>query len=130
MSRIQAVQEIYQAFGRGDVPAILDRLRDDVEWEPELEHYGVPWLKPGRGKQHVGSFFQTIGEQLTFEAFEPLNLLEGGDQVAAVIRVRGHASGRRIDGLELHLWTFDAAGKVSALRHFLDTHQHVLAAVG
>ncbi len=27
---VQLIQELYAAFGRGDVPAILDQLTDDV----------------------------------------------------------------------------------------------------
>jgi uncharacterized protein len=26
------VQQGYEAFGRGDIPAVLDLLTDDVEW--------------------------------------------------------------------------------------------------
>ena len=29
------VQELYAAFGRGDIPAILAKLADDVVWESE-----------------------------------------------------------------------------------------------
>jgi uncharacterized protein len=29
---VQLVQEIYAAFGRGDIPAALDALAHDVEW--------------------------------------------------------------------------------------------------
>ena len=38
MSNLQTVQDIYAAFGRGDIPAILDELADDVRWDhlPEL----------------------------------------------------------------------------------------------
>jgi ketosteroid isomerase-like protein len=36
------VQEIYEAFGRGDVPAILDRLTDDIAWDLDAPGYGVP----------------------------------------------------------------------------------------
>ena len=32
---VSTVQEIYSAFGQGDVPAILARLADDVVWETE-----------------------------------------------------------------------------------------------
>jgi ketosteroid isomerase-like protein len=32
---IATVQEIYAAFGRGDIPAILDRLAEDIDWEPD-----------------------------------------------------------------------------------------------
>ena len=29
---VEVVRELYVAFGRGDVPAILDGLTDDVVW--------------------------------------------------------------------------------------------------
>ena len=35
MSNTDTVREIYEAFGRGDVAAILDRLDDAVEWETQ-----------------------------------------------------------------------------------------------
>jgi len=31
-SPVQIVQALYGAFGRGDVPALLTMLSDDVEW--------------------------------------------------------------------------------------------------
>lgn len=31
---------------------------------------------------------------------------------------------------ELHLWTFDAAGKVVRMRHYVDTAKHIRAARG
>lgn len=32
MTPIERVQQIHAAFGRGDIPAILAALADDVEW--------------------------------------------------------------------------------------------------
>ena len=32
MSPIETVQKMYAAFGKGEVPAILACLADDVEW--------------------------------------------------------------------------------------------------
>jgi hypothetical protein len=37
------VQAIYQAFGRGDVATILDRLDDAVEWETAAPVSDVPF---------------------------------------------------------------------------------------
>jgi ketosteroid isomerase-like protein len=37
MSNMQTVIEIYEAFGRGDLPTVLSKLSDSVEWE-----YGEP----------------------------------------------------------------------------------------
>ncbi len=58
-----------------------------------------------------------------------MSLLEGDHEVAAVIRVemRSQRTDRAVRDLEMHLWTFDDSGRVTRLRHFLDTHQHVEA---
>jgi ketosteroid isomerase-like protein len=47
MGNLEVVQEIYEAFGRGDVPAILDHLADDVGWDLDAPGYGVPIFEPG-----------------------------------------------------------------------------------
>ena len=36
MSNVETVKEIYAAFGRGDIRAILDTLDDNVEWDVEV----------------------------------------------------------------------------------------------
>ena len=50
--------------------------------------------------------------------------------VAAVIDVEivMRASGYVIADQEIHLWTFDEAGLVSAFRHVVDTAKHIEAA--
>lgn len=130
MSHIRTVQAIYAAFARGDIPAVLDALDDNVAWEPGLVDQGIPWLKPGQGKAHAAAFFQTVGANLAFSKFEPVALMENDDQVAAVLSIEATVipTGRRIvDTAEVHLWTFNRAGKVSALRHAVDTAQHLAA---
>ena len=41
MSNLATVQSIYEAFGKGDVPSILDTLADDVEWESWSDNSAV-----------------------------------------------------------------------------------------
>lgn len=129
MSNIATVHAIYGAFATGDIPAILSYLAEDVAWEPDSVDHGIPWLRPGRGKPHVAAFFEAVGAGLEMQRFEPLNFLEGGNQVAAVINVTAvaKATGKTVTDVELHLWTFGSDGKVTALRHFLDTAQHAAA---
>lgn len=128
MTNIPTIQAIYEAFGNGDLAGALEHMSEDVAWEPELADYGLPWLRPGRGKAHVAAFFAALGTAMEFRGLEPLNWLEGGDQVAVVVRVDASVKGSALPGYELHLWTVDASGKASALSHFVDTHAHVLAA--
>ena len=85
MSNLATVQAIYEAFGKGDVPVILDVLADDVEWEAWEDNSavkaGVPWMVPRHGKQDVVHFFETAG-QMQIVDLQILNMMEGGNQVA------------------------------------------------
>lgn len=57
--------------------------------------------------------------------------MASGEQVAAEVRVAFTLpnGGRFIDE-EVQLWTFDQAGKVKRLRHYVDTAKHIAASRG
>lgn len=131
MDNTTTVQKIYEAFGKGDIPAILSHLHAEVEWEHDATDHGIPWLAPRRGREAVAEFFATLA-QLDIQHFEPRNLLAGGNQVAAVIAIEAEvrATGKKFRDLEMHLWTFDEQGMVTRFRHVADTHQHYLAYQG
>ena len=69
------------------------------------------------------------GRELEITRFELGGLMEAGNQIVAVIQIEAsvRATGKRLRDLELHLWSFDAAGRVAKFRHVVDTHQHWLA---
>ena len=130
MSRhAKTVAAIYAAFGRGDIAGILGALREDVEWEHDVVDHGIPWLAPRQGRAQVAGFFEAL-RALDIRRFEPKRILADDTMAAAVIHVEiaVRATGRVINDVELHLWTFDAQGKVARFRHVVDTHQHWLAA--
>jgi ketosteroid isomerase-like protein len=87
MGNLESVQAVYEAFGRGDVPAILEVLSDDVEWDEDAPAYGIPIYEPGAGKEHVKRFFNAVQEGLEFLRFEPTNFLSGGNQVAVPVNI-------------------------------------------
>ena len=131
MSNLATVQGIYEAFGKGDVPAILDVLADDVEWESwgdnSAVNAGVPWMTPRHGKDDVVHFFEAAG-QMDIVDLQVLNLMEGGNQVAVefVIEVNLPAwGGGHYRDEEIHLWTFNDSGKVVRLRHYTDTAKQI-----
>ncbi|HEX7298049.1 MAG TPA: nuclear transport factor 2 family protein [Solirubrobacteraceae bacterium] len=132
MNHIATVQQIYEDFGHGDVPAILEKLAEDVEWETPPTSggdAGVPWLAPRTGREGVGEFFASLGA-LDFRRFEPRAFLEGPAQVAVVVGLEAtvKASGHTFADEEIHLWTFDDDGQVSSFRHVVDTAKHIEAA--
>jgi uncharacterized protein len=137
MSNVKTVQGLYEAFGRGDIPAIMDTMSDHMEWEQwsdqnTAQEAGVPWMMRRTGKDGVAEFFQAVADNLEFHSFQPVNILEGGNQVAATISFEATAkeTGERFRDEEIHLWTFDDAGKIVGMRHYNDTAKHIRAAKG
>ncbi len=129
MSNIPTVQSIYEAFGRGDIPALLGHLSENIEWDDGMAVPGVPWLQPRHGRAEVPGFFESLGA-LEFQKFEPKTLLERGGVVVALIDVAFviKATGRTVvEEDEVHIWDFDTRGQVARFRHKLDTHQHWVA---
>ena len=125
------VAEIYAAFGRGDVPAILDTLADDVAWEQWPDNFAqradVAHLRPLRGAAQVVEFFTVIGAW-TVRDFAVLDVVGTGRQVVAEIRAAFDLpGGGTFADEELHLWTFDEQGKVAAFRHYCVTAKHIAA---
>lgn len=125
VDRVAAVGAIYAAFGRGDVPYILDQLSDDISWDEGIRDTGVPWLRAGRGTAHVVDFFTALGAGMQFTAFQPLTIAQSGNEVVAVISEAAIAlsTGREIaEDLYVHVWRFDGDGKVASFRHIGDWH--------
>ncbi len=131
-SALETVQHIYAAFGRGDVPAIMGALDDEVNWEAWENNFaqasGVPWLKGGKGKAAVGEFFRVVGE-MKFNDFRVLGMMANEGQVAVEIVLDATLpNGKRVQDEELHLWNVNPAGRVTRMRHYLDTAKHMAAA--
>lgn len=132
---VATVKAIYEAFGRGDLPAILAHLHEDVCWEEwegsQAQAAGVPWLLPRKGRAGAAEFFGIIG-QFRFDGFEVHSLMAGDHQVAAEVTVDCTipSTGAHLRDQEIHLWTFDEAGRVVRFRHYIDTAKHIAAAAG
>jgi uncharacterized protein len=128
---LQTVQQIYAAFGQGNIPAIIDQLDDAVQWEAWEDNHaqaaGVPWLRAGVGKPAAMRFIEEVG-RMTFEHFSVLDLLASGRQVAAEVVVQiTLPNGRRLRDEEMHLWPFNDQGKVVRFRHYADTAKQAAA---
>jgi uncharacterized protein len=74
---LRIVRGIYNAVGRGDVPAILDRVADDVDWSAEAESHAAPWYGARVGKAGVASFFTDLAGSIEITEFTPPALPPG-----------------------------------------------------
>lgn len=132
MGNVDTVKDIYAAFGRGDIPAILDQLADEVQWDVDSPAPQVPWLSPRRGRDNIGAFFESLAP-LEFTAFEPHTFFEDGNKVMALIHIAAthKPSGKTYDiKNEGHLWRFDGSGKVVSYEHISDTATHIAMSRG
>lgn len=83
---IAIVQQIYQAFGRGDVPGILEHIADDMRgFGVVSESTEVPWHLQITRKADVPKFFQALAAECEFSRFEPRDFAVGGDHVYCTV---------------------------------------------
>ncbi len=66
---IDPVAQIYEAFGRGEVAAILGGITDDVDWAAETTSAGAPWYGVRHGKDAVAGFFAAFGSAMEVEVW-------------------------------------------------------------
>jgi len=63
MSNEQTVKDVYSAFQRGDVAAIVACVADDVDWRNDgVESRECPWNGNFSGKANLPGFFKALGE--------------------------------------------------------------------
>jgi ketosteroid isomerase-like protein len=122
---IDIAKLLYQAFGTGDVPTILDRLADDVDWSTDAAIESAPWYGPRRGKEAVAAFFEAVGKTGPVTEFTPLAFAANDDgDVMVFLRYAFTvtATGKHVEMNMHHYWKF-RDGKVSFVRSSEDTAQ-------
>jgi uncharacterized protein len=115
------IASLYDAFGRGDIPFVLDQLAPDVEWI-ETESPNVPTHGTSRTPQQVlENVFMKLPE--SFGSFEvrPDRWIESTDDVVVTGRIVARAkNGRDLDAPYAHVFTV-RDGKVTRNDLFNDT---------
>ncbi|HSJ69634.1 MAG TPA: nuclear transport factor 2 family protein [Anditalea sp.] len=133
MNNLDTVNQIYNAFGKGDIQTILECLADNVKWEQwsdnSAQKAGVPWMQARQGKEGALEFFKIVSE-FNVKDFQLLSIMGNETQVAVEIIFEANipsTNGHYRDE-EIHLWTFNDEGQVVRMRHYTDTHKHIAAA--
>jgi len=81
-ANISKLQQMYAAFGRGDIQTIASECTDDVSWGTDtVAQAEVPWYRIRSGRDGVLDFFTTLASEVDFEKFEPNLWAASGDQV-------------------------------------------------
>lgn len=130
-ANIEIITGIYAAFSKGDAQAILARLDEDIDWEFGYPHNAdIPWLRSGRGHQHVLGFLQSLSA-FDIKRFELVACMGDGPWVVALVSIQlvHKVTGRTIDEpCEPHVWKLGPNGRASHMRHAADTRMHARVA--
>jgi uncharacterized protein len=115
----ELVKGAYEAFGRGDVPAVLGVLSERVEWDVSaVLPQGGGW----RGREDVGGFFQNLGSHWSDLTIDVEELIDDGDTVVAIGRGAGRLTrhGDASAGYKfVHVFTV-AGGEITRFREWGD----------
>ncbi len=115
-------QSAYEAFGRGDMPALAEVMADDIEWVNPGDPNEDPMAGTYRGKDDVLGWFGKLAEQLDFSTFEPRDFIAQGDKVVSIVYAEAtvRSTGRSVVQDQAHVWTF-RDGKLARFQIYLDT---------
>jgi ketosteroid isomerase-like protein len=124
---LRIVQDMYAAFGRGDIGFVLDQIHDDCDGfcVVSASATGVPWHlgEPRKGKAGAIAYFEALAGSVDHKVFEQRDFAATGDHVYSTVRLVQHirASGRTLEQPEVvHHFTF-RDGKVVRCRVLEDT---------
>lgn len=127
-SNIAATQKLFEAFGAGDIPGILDYVNDDIV----IEFYGpeaiIPYAGTYRGREEARRFFETVLSSVDIHVFEPEEFLADTDKVIVTghLHLTAKATGGTIKSDFVHVITMKE-GRWSRFRDFMNTHEAVTA---
>jgi ketosteroid isomerase-like protein len=121
---IRTIQEIYEAFGKGDIRTILDGVTDDVDWAAETSSTAAPWYGVRHGRDGVASFFEAFGSTMEVQEFNPRSFAANDSEVHTVVQFRAtsRGTGKAVDQHLHHYFRFEG-GKIAFYRGTEDTAQ-------
>lgn len=125
---VEIVRGMYDAFGKGDVEAVLERMDPSIEWN-EAENFLYADRNPYIGPQEIlEGVFMRLGAEWEGFAVAPEELLDAGDSVVGLGNYTGtyKATGREVRAQFAHVWGL-REGKVVSFQQYTDTKQFAAA---
>ena len=127
---VETLRDGFDAFARGDIDDVLERLDPDVDWSPAIGP--ILGVETVRGREALRRFLTRD----LFEGFdqfkaEPLSIEDlGGEHVLVIVRYtgRGQSSGIEMDMTSASLYRM-CDGKVVTMRDY-PTRAEALEAAG
>ena len=123
MSGVKIVSDVYEAFGRGDVPSVLGAMDSGIHWhEAEGNPYmpsGEAWVGPDA---ILNDLFMKLGGDWDGFTVHPGSFHDAGDVIVVEARYSGthKGTGNKLDAQVCHVWTLKD-GKITKFQQYVDT---------
>ena len=123
MDNVKLMKDLYDAFGRGDVPAVLGAMSPTIQWhQAEGNPYnpsGQPWVGPDAV---MNNLFMRLGAEWDGFTVQPRAFHGAGDSVIVEARYSGtfKPTGKSMDTQVCHVWDVKD-GKVTRFQQYVDT---------
>jgi uncharacterized protein len=119
------MQDLYDAFGRGDIPTVLGAMDPDIEWSEAEGNPYKPDGKAWRGPDAVlNNLFINLGTEFDGFTVHPEEFYDAGSVVVVEARYTGtyKETGKSLDAQVCHVWKI-RDGKVASFQQYVDTAQ-------
>ena len=121
-ANVELLTQLYDAFGRGDIPRVLAAFDPQIEWtSAEGAPYPGTFIGPDAILQAI---FMRLGTE--WEGFQalPTEYIDGGEQVVALGRYQGtyRETGKSMSAAFAHVWTI-RDGRIVRYRQYVDSRK-------
>lgn len=123
-ANVEVIRGMYEAFGRGDVPAVLGQMDQRIEWR-EAENFIYADRNPYMGPQAVlEGVFMRLGAEWEGFTVTPEEWLDAGNHVVVLGTYTGRhrETGREVRAQFAHVWGV-RGGRVVRFQQYTDTKQ-------
>ena len=123
MDNVSLLRNLYDAFGRGDIPSVLGAMSPEIHWH---QAEGNPYMQSGEawiGPEAVlNNLFMKLGAEWDGFTVHPKSFHGAGDSVIVEGRYTGtyKATGKGMDAQMCHVWDVKG-GKVTRFQQYVDT---------
>ena len=123
MDNVTLLKNLYNAFGRGDIPTVLGAMSPEIKWhQAESNPYrpgGEAWVGPDAV---LNNLFMRIGAEWEGFTVHTWAFHDAGDSVIVEARYSGtyKSTGKKADVQACHVWDVKD-GKVTRFQQYADT---------
>src|SRR5262245_30737479 len=123
MDNMRLLKNLYDAFGRGDIPTVLAAMSPSIRWyQAEGNPYmpsGEAWVGPD---SVLNNLFMRIGAEWDEFTIHIRTFHDAGDSIIVEGRYTGmyKPTGKRMDAQMCHVWDVKD-GKLTRFQQYVDT---------